>query len=123
VGSLLLLCPECISHAGLRLRFLVACGVFVSSVEGSSISESSLVLIRGGSGSEEWIGAEEGFCFEEDSPRSSKGLWLRGGLVINEGAFLDGDFGAGFFLEGSAKGWEPEVLHEIHYFFPLVFFL
>jgi hypothetical protein len=91
-------------------------------MEGLSVSDSSLVLIRGGSGSE-GIGAEEGFCFEEVSPRSSKVLRLRGGLVIKEGAFLDGDFGAGFCLEGSVKGWEPEDPERGPLFLPMVFFL
>jgi hypothetical protein len=108
---------------GFEVEVSCCAGVFASSVEGSSVSDSSLVLIRGGSGSEEGIRAEEGFCFEEVSPRSSKGLRLRGGLVINEGAFLDRDFGAGFCLEGSVKGWEPEGPARDLLLLPLVFFL
>jgi hypothetical protein len=79
-------------------------GTFVSSVDGLFVFDSSLVSVKGGSGSEEGIRPEEGFCFDEVSPRSSKELRLRGGLVVKQGAFLGLDFGAGFCLEGSIKG-------------------
>jgi hypothetical protein len=111
-------------HCTCRFELEVSCcaGVFVSSVEGSSVSGSSLMLIRGGSGNEEGNGAEGGFCFEEDSPRSSKGLLLGGGLVIGGGAFLGGDFGLDFALKVLPEVGSLRVLHEIHCFYHWCFF-
>jgi hypothetical protein len=50
----------------------------VSSLEGSSSSDSSSILSIAGAEKEigSNTGAEGGFFFEEDSPRGSKEFWL-----------------------------------------------